>query len=41
MKKHEPSTIGELIRQKRLAKKMSQDELALLCDITRKAMSNI
>ena len=41
MKEHEISSIGELIVQKRRAIKVTQDELAYNCKITRKAMSNI
>ena len=41
MKEYEIESIGELIVMKRRALKMSQDDLAAECKITRKAMSNI
>ncbi|PGV53362.1 helix-turn-helix domain-containing protein [Bacillus sp. AFS037270] len=41
MKEYEIESIGELIVMKRRDLKMSQDDLAAECKITRKAMSNI
>jgi len=41
MENHEISTVGDLIEQKRRVKRISQDEMAFKCNITRKAMSNI